>query len=395
MVINAMGFGIIVPVTPRLVMELAHASVAEATAIGGWLAFTFAAAQFIASPIVGNLSDRFGRRPVLLGSLGGFAIDFLLLALAPSLGWIFIARLVSGLFGATSGPAQAVIADIAAPDDRSRYFGLIGAAFGIGFVLGPVIGGLLGELDYRAPFYAAAALASGNFIYGWFNLPETLRPEHRRAFDWRRANPVGALARLRTIPGILPIALVYLLWQVSSLVYPMTWNYYAIGRFGWSEGLIGLSLAGVGVVTATAQILLLPRAIARWDERTTAIIGVCGAVVVMTGFAAANQSWMAFALLPLLAISSFVQPSLTAMMTRRATASTQGEVQGLASAVMAVGSLIAPLSFNPLLSWFTGPGAPVIFHGAAFALAALIALACLPILTLMRRADQIPPAVAG
>lgn len=384
--VNAMGFGIIVPVVPSLLIELGHVPIDRATAIGGWLAFTFAAMQFVFSPIIGNLSDRFGRRPVLLGSLGGFAVDFIALALAPTLFWVFVARAVSGMFGASNGPAQSVIADLAAPADRARYFGLIGAAFGVGFVLGPVIGGLLGEFGHRVPFFAAGTLAALNWIYGYFRLPETLAPANRRAFEWRRANPVGALFKARKLPGILPISTVYLLWQVSSLIWPSTWSYYALGRYHWSNGMIGFSLALFGSIMAVSQIFLLPRVVARMGERRAATIGIVGAVIVMGVMAFAVEPWMAFAVMPVVAVSSLVQPNLTAMMTRRATASNQGEVQGFASGVMAVGSLAAPLLFNPLLAWFTGPHAPVPFYGAAFLLSGLFALLCLPIILAMRPA---------
>lgn len=393
MVINAMGFGIIVPVVPRLLMELSSAPIDQATAIGGYLAFTFAVAQFVFSPILGNLSDRFGRRPILLGSLAGFSIDFFVLAFAPTLAWVFIARAISGMFGASNGPAQSVIADIAAPEERSRYFGLLGAAFGIGFVLGPVIGGLLGDFDHRVPFYVAGSLAAINVIYGFFNLPETLAPKNRRKFEWRRANPVGALMHVRKLSGIIPISLAYFFWQIASLIYPMTWSYHAIGRYGWPSWLIGTSLALVGVCMAASQIWILPRMVKRYGERKTAIIGVTGAITAMLGYAVAGQGWMALALLPLMASQSLVHPNLTAMMTRRADATTQGEVQGFASAVMALGALAAPLLYNPALAYFTGPTAPFIFFGVAFAIAAMIAGLALLVLLLIRPANTPDPAL--
>jgi DHA1 family tetracycline resistance protein-like MFS transporter len=384
--LNAVGFGLIVPVVPKLVMELAATSIDGATAIGGWLAFTFAAFQFVFSPIMGNLSDRFGRRPVLLGSVTGFAIDFLAMALAPTLTWVFVARAISGIFGASNAPAQSLIADLTAPEERSRYFGMVGAAFAIGFVVGPAIGGLLGEFGHRVPLYVAGGLTGANAIYGYFNLPETLKPENRRPFEWRRATPGGALRNIRKLPGIGPLALVYLLWQIATLIYPMIWPYWAIGLFGWSEGVVGASLAGVGITLAIVQIMVLPRLVARYGERKTALIGMIGAGAAMFAFVGVTHSWMVVALLPLMAMQALVHANLTSMMTRRATASTQGEVQGFASAVMAIGSLVAPLIFNPLLAWFTSPAAPFVFHGAPFLVAGLFAALCIPVML------RLPPA---
>ena len=386
MLINAMGFGVMIPVFPTLIMQLGDATIAQATAIGGHLAFTFALFQFVFSPIIGNLSDRFGRRPVLLGSLAGFAIDFGVMAFAPTLMWLFIARALTGIFGATNGPAQSVIADITLPAERARWFGYISAAFGMGFVLGPALGGLLAEFGTRVPFYASAALAFANFLYGWFALPETLKPENRRAFDWRRANPVGSLLHIRKLGGILPIASVYFLWQLASLIYPMLWSYFAIGRYGWSGAMIGLSLATMGVTMALSQIFVAGRVIARFGERKTAIIGLTGGALCMIGFASISNGWIAMAIMPLIAVSSLTHPCLTAMMTRRADATNQGEVQGFASAVMAIGSIIAPLLYNPVHAYFTGPQTPSLFHGAAFVIAAALAGLALIILSRVRPA---------
>jgi MFS transporter, DHA1 family, tetracycline resistance protein len=393
MVLNAMGFGIIVPVVPRMLMEISGLTIDSVTAIGGWLAFTFALTQFIFSPILGNLSDRFGRRPILLGSLAGFSLDFFVLAFAPTLTWVFMARAISGMFGASNGPAQAVIADITPPELRARYFGLLGAAFGIGFVIGPVVGGLLSGFGHRVPFIVAGLLAAMNVVYGYFNLPETLMRENRRPFDWRRANPVGSLLHVQHLPGIGTISTVYLFWQLASLVYPMTWAYYTIGRYGWSEQLIAGSLGLVGASMVATQILILPRVVARLGERKTAMIGIAGAGLAMFGYIFASDAWMAFSLLPLMAFQSLVHANLTSMMTRRADATNQGEVQGFASGVMAVGSIIAPLLYNPALAYFTGPHAPLIFHGAAFAIATSFAVIALIVLARMQVADRPDPAL--
>jgi MFS transporter, DHA1 family, tetracycline resistance protein len=393
--INAVGFGIAMPVMPALVMELSGGGIAFATAIGGWMAFTYAIAQFLFSPVLGNLSDKIGRRPVLLATIGGFAIDFAILAIAPTLVWVFVIRFVSGVFGASNAPAQSVIADVTPPEHRARYFGYISAAFGAGFVLGPAIGGLLGEFDHRIPFLVTAALGAVMFVWGWFRLPETLPPERRRAFDWRRANPVGALMQARALTGLGAVSVAYLLWQVATLVYPMTWSYFTIGRYGWSERLVGLSLAGVGGTMVLVQLFVLPRAVARFGESGAAIFGVAGSALAMFGFAAATQGWMIFALFPLMALQSIVHPNLTAMLSRRADATTQGEIQGYASSLMAVGSLIAPLVFNPLQSAFTAPAAPVQIPGIAYIVAGMIAVVCLPLLMVVRRQQISPPAGEG
>jgi DHA1 family tetracycline resistance protein-like MFS transporter len=392
MLINSIGFGIVIPSFPQLIMSLGDATLSEATAIGGLLSLVYALFQFIFAPIMGNLSDRFGRRPILLGSLFGFAVDFLILAFAPTMAWLFVARMMTGIFGATNGPSQSVIADLAGPDDRSRLFGYMSAAFGIGFVAGPALGGLLAEVSFRMPFYAAAALASANLLYGLFALPETLATQNRRPFDWRRANPVGALLSLRKLPGLLPISVVYFLWQLASLIYPMTWAYFTIGRYGWSNGLVGLSLALMGGAMALTQIFLSSRIVARFGERTTATIGMAGGVLGMMAFAMTTNGGLAFALMPLMAVQSLVHPCLTAMMSRRADATNQGEVQGYASSVMAVGSILAPLVFNPALAWFTGPRAPVQFYGIAFVIAAAIAMLALIILLSLGRAPNPDPA---
>lgn len=392
MLINSIGFGIIIPSFPQLIMSLGHASLSGATAIGGLLSLTYALFQFVFGPIMGNLSDRFGRRPVLLGSLLGFAVDFTIMALAPTLAWLFATRILTGIFGASNGPSQSVIADITEPEERSRLFGYVSAAFGVGFVAGPALGGLLAEISFRMPFYAASGLAAINFLYGLFVLPETLAVDNRRSFDWRRANPVGALFYLRKLPGLVPISAVYFMWQLASLIYPMTWAFFTIGRYGWSNAMVGLSLALMGATMAISQIFFASRIIARIGERKTATIGLAGGFAGMVAFAAITNGWVAFAIMPLMAVQSLVHPCLTAMMSRRADATNQGEVQGFASSVMAVGSIIAPVVFNPALAWFTGPEAPVHFYGIAFVIAAGFALIALIMLMSLAPAKTPDPA---
>lgn len=383
MLTNAISFGIIIPVTPELVMQLGHTDLSHATAIGGRLALTYAAFQFVFSPVMGNLSDRFGRRPVLLFSLFGLAIEFIAMAVAPNLIWLFIARALSGLSGASNASAQSAIADIATPEQRTQLFGLLGAAFGIGFVVGPAIGGLLGSFGLRLPFLAAALLAVVNLIVGLMVGYETLQPENRRAFEWRRANPLGSLMQVRHLAGILPIAIVYFLWQVSSLVYPLLWNYFAAARWHWAPGTIGLALGVVGMFMAATNIFVNPKVSGRLGERKTALVGMTCGALGMFAYAVAPYGWMAFAISAFMSLQALTHPALTAMMSRRANANNQGEVQGFASSVMGLGAMAAPALLSTTQAWFTSANAPFYFDGAGLALAGMIAVVAVIILWML------------
>nr|WP_302477392.1 TCR/Tet family MFS transporter [Sphingomonas sp. ID1715] len=387
--IDSIGFGLIMPVLPRLLMKVGGLDLAQAIELGAWMGLAIAVTTFFGAPILGNLSDRFGRRPVLLIALGGLAIDYLLLAIANTIPLIFLGRLLSGAFGGSYAPAQAAIADTTPPDQRARTFGYVSAAFGVGFVAGPAIGGLLGELGERAPFYAASALAALNFLYGLTLFPETLAQDKRRAFDWRRANPLGAVAAARAVSGMWGAVVVLTLWQTASMVYPMTWSFYVIANFGWSNAMIGASLAAVGVVIALSQTLLTGPAVQRFGERDAATIGLIAAITGFIAYAFAQSSWQAFAIMIAIAVQSLVQPSLMAMLSRRATPETQGEVQGIASMSMGVGNIVAPLVLTRVMAEFTGADAPIHFPGAAFLVAALLGLAALVLLRRLPRADQV------
>ena len=402
--IDAIGFGIIMPVLPQLVMEVGRLDLAEAIEVGAWIGLVMAVATFLASPLLGNLSDRFGRRRVLLLALAGLATDYALLVIVDTLPWLFVARALSGLFGGSYAAAQAAIADVTRPQERARNFGFVGAAFGVGFVVGPAIGGFLGEIGPRAPFVAAALLAAANMIYGALIFPETLPPDRRRAFDWRRANPLGAWQAMRALPGMGGVALVLLLWQIASLVYPMTWSFYCIAQLGWTPGMIGASLAAVGVMIALGQTVVVGPAVARFGERDAATLGLLVAVAIFVGFAFVRTTWGAFLLLMPVALQSPVQPALMAMMSRRATADTQGEVQGISAMVMGLGQLAAPLLLTGTMAWFTSDRAPVHFPGAAFLVAALFGLLAAAMLRTLPRATrgadddtpaQIPPSVTA
>lgn len=389
--IDAVGFGIIMPVLPQLLMDVGRIGLSDAIEVGAWIGFAMALATFFAAPVLGNLSDAFGRRRVLLLSLGGLVVDYLLLAIVGTLPLLFTARTISGIFGGSYAAAQAAIADVTAAEDRARSFGFVGAAFGVGFIAGPVIGGLLGEMGARAPFFAAAALAGLNFIYGLTLFPETLPPERRRAFDWRRANPLGALKAARAVPGMMAVAAILAIWQIASLVYPLTWSFYGIAQFGWTPRTIGLSLAAVGVIMALSQTFLTGRAVKRLGERNAASLGLVASVAAYIAYAFATETWMAFAILLLIAVGAFVQPSLMAMLSRRATPETQGEVQGIAAMAMSIGSLVAPLLLTGTMAHFTSPAAPVQFPGAAFVVAAMFGLLCLFMLQMLPKAGGSHP----
>lgn len=384
--IDSIGFGLIMPVLPRLLMAVGRIDLAGAIEIGAWMGLAIAVATFFSAPVLGNLSDRYGRRPVLLIALAGMALDYLLLAIAGTLPLIFLGRVLSGAFGGSYAPAQAAIADITPPEARARTFGLVSAAFGIGFIAGPALGGVLGEWGERAPFYAAAGLAGLNFVYGLTIFPETLASDHRRAFDWRRANPLGAWASIRMLPGMAGATIVLTVWQIASMVYPMTWSFYAIAQFGWSNAMIGVSFAAVGLIMALTQTFLTGPIVARLGERGAARIGLIGAILGFIAYAFATQTWMAYAIMVAIAVQSLVQPSLMAILSRRATPETQGEVQGIISMAMGIGQIVAPVLLTGTMAAFTRADAPVHFPGAAFLVSAVFGLAALALLHRLPRA---------
>ncbi len=383
--IDAIGFGIIIPVLPRLVMEVGGLDLAESTRMGGWIAVAYALMQFLCGPLAGNLGDRFGRRPVLLLALAGLAVDYVVMGFAPTLAWLFVGRLIAGVFGASFGPATAALADITPPEERAKRFGLVGAAFGLGFIIGPAIGGLLGEFGHRMPFYAAAAFSAANFLFGLFFFPETLPRENRRPFSLARANPVGALLAARKLRGVLGLAGILLLWNVASMVYPATWAYFAIAQYGWSNRMIGISLALAGLSMLIVQGVVLGPVIRRLRERRTAMIGVSVAAVGYLGYAAVPYAWFGLTMIVMTALQALVQPSVTALMSKRAPADAQGEMQGFIGSLNAIGAIAAPLLLNPALAWFTGPQAPVYFPGAAFVIASAFAFAAFLCLAFTRR----------
>lgn len=378
--LDAIGFGLIMPVLPRLLMRVGGIELAAAIDVGAWMSLAMALATFLAAPVLGNLSDHWGRRPVLLIALAGLALNYLLLSLADTLALVVAGRVLTGFFGGSFSSAQAALADITLREDRARSFAWVSAAFGVGFIAGPAIGGLLSEFGERAPFVVALALSLANLLYGLIFFPETLTKDKRRPFALARANPFGAWRSLRASPGMPRLALVLLLWQIASLVYPLTWSFYGIAQLGWSDRMIGLSLAGVGLVIALSQAFVTGPAVRRFGERNAARIGLVGAIAGFLGYAFTASTPIAFALLACVAAQSLVQPSLMALISQRAAAENQGEAQGIAAMTMGLGAIIAPMVLVWPMAWLTAPGTPVHFPGVAYLIAALIGLPCIVLL---------------
>ena len=385
--IYSAGFGIIMPVLPDLIRELTDATLSEATRLGAWIGAAYGIFQFLMGPMVGNLGDRYGRRPVFLFSLFGFGTDFLLMGLAPSIIWLFIGRSIAGGLGAIFGPANAAMADMSTAEDRAASFGKVGAAFGLGFILGPALGGLLSDFGTRIPFFVAAGLAFANGIYGYFVFPETMPKERRRPFEWRRANPLGALANLGKIKGILPIALIYFLWVCATNIYPASWAFFAPVQFGWDSKMVGISLTLVGVSMLIFQSLVIGRAVKRFGERTTAMIGMIFGLASFTITAFLTNGLIALFLNILNGFSGMAMPAINAMMSKRTPSNQQGELQGLNGSMSALAFLLAQLSYNNILSTFTASNAPVFFPGAPFLLAATLSMITLLMLLLVTRTD--------
>jgi DHA1 family tetracycline resistance protein-like MFS transporter len=372
--IDTIGFGIVMPVMPQLIVELTGKPLAQATFIGGWLLTSYAVMQFICGPIMGNLSDRFGRRPVLLASLAAFAIDYALMGFAPSLAWLFLGRVLAGVAGAVYSPAWAYVADVSPPEKRAQSFGVMGAAFGVGFILGPALGGLLGEFGTRAPFFAAAALGALNFVYGLIVLPESLPADKRRRFEWTRANPLGALLSLKRYPAVMAIAGAVFLWQLAHQVYPSSWSFFAEIRFDWSPGEIGASLAFVGLLMAFTQALLTGRIVKHLGERRAVIIGLASGAASMLLLAFSDVGWFAYVAMTAGLLQFIAYPSMNAIMSTQVPPDSQGELQGGVASLMSLTTIIGPLLMTQTLGRFSGAGAPIYFPGAAFLLAAVLAV---------------------
>jgi len=382
--IDVIGLGIIIPVLPSLIKQLTGSNITDAARYGGWLLFAYAVMQFLFSPVIGALSDKYGRRPVLLFALLGLGIDYVFQAFSPTILLLFIGRIIAGITGASFTTATAYIADISTPEKRAQNFGMVGAAFGVGFIIGPSIGGLCSYLgakigvsdgfdwSVRLPFIVAACFSIINLIYGYFVLPESLLPENRRALDWKRANPIGSLAHLRKYPIVSGLVVSFFLLFIASHAVQSNWAYYTIYKFKWDSLMVGLSLSVVGLLVGLVQGGLIRYTMPKFGEKNSVYIGFILYVIGMLLFAFANQGWMMFAILIPYCLGGLGGPALQGIISNQVPANEQGELQGALTSLMSVTSFIGPLMMNNLFAYFTGKSAPFIFPGMPFILGAVL-----------------------
>ena len=392
--LDSLGSGLFIPVMPSLVMALTGVELSQAASIGGWLIMSYALAQFLFAPLLGNLSDQYGRRPVLLLSVAGSAINYLVAAFAPTMAFVFVGRIVAGMFGASYSTAYAYIADVTPPHKRAENFGLVGVAFGLGFIFGPAIGGTIGAVDYRIPFFAAAALAAINVLMGLFILPESLPLDRRRPFAWARATPLGSIRQLRRLGGPLAgLAVVIFLWQLSIQAQHSIWPYYTAFRYGWTPFEVGVSLAAVGVLAVVVNGLLVKRAVARLGEWKTALIGASAGATAFAIYAFASSPVFVFVGIAIGAIGGLTVPALQAMLTSSAPPNEQGELQGAVAVLSSISVIIGPPVMSHIFTRFTAPDAAFQAPGAPFILSSLLSAAAVAMLLRQRRLSRAEPAL--
>lgn len=386
LVIDAMGIGLILPVMPDLITDISKGTLGDAALWGGIMATVFAVMQFLFGPVLGALSDRFGRRPVLLISLAIMAVDYVVMGLAHAMWMLIVLRIIAGIVAATQSTATAFIADISKPEEKAANFGILGAAFGIGFVLGPLIGGVLGQYDFRAPFYGAAALATMNLTLGYFVLPETVTDRIRRPFEWQRANPVGAFMQVGLTPGMTRFLLIFFLYEFAFFVYPATWAYFTKARFGWDAGMIGLSLGLFGIAMAVVQGALIRPALRIFGEVRTILFGFIFNAGVFVFLGLVTNPSTALIMAPISAFGAIVIPTLQGIMSKRTNDREQGELQGVITSVRSIAIILSPLVMTTIFFWFTREGATIYLPGAAFLLSAGLVLVCLGVFVTRGRA---------
>lgn len=373
--LDVFGIGVIVPILPKLVEQLQGGNIRAAAHAVGWLGALYALMQFIFSPVLGSLSDRFGRRPVILASLFGSGLDYLLLAWAPTIGWLYLARIISGVTAANFSAASAYIADVTPPEKRAAGFGMIGAAFGLGFIAGPAVGGLLGGYGLRVPFLVAAGITLLNWLYGAFVLPESLAPENRRPFRWSSAHPIKALSALRRWPLVFGLSGSHFLMMVAGNIYQCLWVLYTANRYGWNSRQVGASLALVGVMAAIVQGGLAGRILRVIGERRGVYVGLLAMAVAMTCYGAAPHGWMLYFIILIGSLAGIGSPATQSIISQAVPADEQGAVQGAMNSITSVSGIVAPILWTTMFSWSISPDRAVLLPGLPFFGAALVALA--------------------
>jgi DHA1 family tetracycline resistance protein-like MFS transporter len=375
--IDVIGIGVIIPVLPALIEQLTGEGVSQASRYAGWLSFAYAAAQFFFAPVMGGLSDRYGRRPVLLASLLGLGCDYIFLALAPSLAWLFVGRIIAGITGASFTTATAYIADVSTPEKRAQNFGLVGAAFGLGFIIGPVVGGLFAHFGPRVPFIVAAVLSLCNFLYGFFLVPESLPLAQRRPFTWARANAVASLVRLGKYPKIIGLVVALVLLYLAGSATQSVWTFYSILKFKWDETLIGYSLGAVGLGALIVQGGLVRVLIPKMGSARAVAAGLVCYMVGFVLYAFASQGWMMFAVTGIYCLGGLAGPALQGSISGQVPPNEQGELQGALTSLISATGVVGPLLMTNLFAWFTRPQAPLYFPGMPFLVGAGLTLVAL------------------
>jgi MFS transporter, DHA1 family, tetracycline resistance protein len=372
MVLSVLGFGLLIPVLPGLVTEFNGGQVAAGSHSYGLLVGVFALLQFIGAPVLGALSDRVGRRKIILIALAGASIDYVIMANAPNMTWLFIGRMIASFTAGVFATANAYVADVTPPEKRAHSFGLLGAAFGIGFVIGPLLGGMLGAINLRLPFWFAAGCAALNWLYGFFVLPESLKPEHRRPFDWRRANPIGALRALKRFPALRGLAEAYFMLMLAQTMLFSTWVLCMGFRFGWNTGQVGFSLGLAGIMAALVQATLVKRIVPRLGDTRATLTGFSITIVALTAYGCATQGWMVYAIILFAAFGGIAGPALQSYITKHVPPGEQGAVQGVFAGLASLAGIPGPLIGAWSFGWAIAPGRSRHVPGIAFFEAALI-----------------------
>lgn len=377
LLLDVIGFGIIIPIMPKLITHLVGGGMSNASLYGGWLMFAFSIMQFLFSPVLGNLSDRYGRRPVLLVSLFGFGLNYLFLAFAPSIAWLFLGRIIAGIMGASFTTAAAYIADISTPDNRTQNFAITGVAFGLGFIIGPVLGGVLGQFGPRVPFLAAAGFSLLNWLYGYFVLPESLKKENRRAFELKRANPLGSLMQLKRYPLIASLVGALFCIYLASFATQSTWTFFTMEVFHWNTAMVGYSLGFVGLMVAIVQGGLIRIIVPKFGQKRSVYIGLAFFLLGFLLLSFATKGWMMFVFVVPYCFGAIATPALQAIISGQVPANEQGELQGGLTGLMSLSSIIGPILMTHLFYHFTNHETSIYFPGAPFMMGLLLVLVSL------------------